>query len=124
MDHRRLAAGLVGAFLSSFITFTLFLEAAYFAEIMRRRDPVDPAWPGRPAQALGTTYFQTMGYIVLPQAVRNMLPVLLTQTIILFQGHSLVSRARSPISWARPRRWRNATGAWWRCICSRRRSTS
>ena len=31
-----------------------------------------------------------MGYIVLPQAFRNMLPVLLTQTIILFQDTSLV----------------------------------
>jgi glutamate/aspartate transport system permease protein len=42
------------------------------------------------AQALGMTYLQTMGYIVLPQAFRNMLPVLLTQTIILFQDTSLV----------------------------------
>src|SRR5436305_11680782 len=42
------------------------------------------------AQALGLTYAQTMAYIVLPQAFRNMLPVLLTQTIILFQDTSLV----------------------------------
>jgi glutamate/aspartate transport system permease protein len=42
------------------------------------------------AQALGMTYAQTMGYIVLPQAFRNMTPVLLTQTIILFQDTSLV----------------------------------
>src|SRR6266566_1599787 len=79
----------VGAFASSLITFTLF-EAAYFAEIMRagiqsiRRDQVAAA------QALGMTYLQTMGYIVLPQAFRNMLPVLLTQTIVLFQDTSLV----------------------------------
>ncbi len=44
----------------------------------------------QPAQALGLTYWQTMGDIVLPQAFRNMLPVLLTQTIILFQDTSLV----------------------------------
>jgi len=31
-----------------------------------------------------------MRFIVLPQAFRNMLPVLLTQTIILFQDTSLV----------------------------------
>jgi glutamate/aspartate transport system permease protein len=41
-------------------------------------------------QALGLNYWQTMGYVVLPQAFRNMLPVLLTQTIILFQDTSLV----------------------------------
>jgi len=42
------------------------------------------------AQALGMCYALTMGYVVLPQAFRNMLPVLLTQTIILFQDTSLV----------------------------------
>jgi glutamate/aspartate transport system permease protein len=42
------------------------------------------------AQALGMTYPTTMAYIVLPQAFRNMVPVLLTQTIILFQDTSLV----------------------------------
>jgi glutamate/aspartate transport system permease protein len=47
---------------------------------------------GQPAaaQALGLTYSQTMRYVVLPQAFRNMLPVLLTQTIVLFQDTSLV----------------------------------
>ena len=47
---------------------------------------------GQPAaaQALGLTYGQTMRYVVLPQAFRNMLPVLLTQTIVLFQDTSLV----------------------------------
>jgi len=73
------------------------------------------------AQALGMTYLQTMGYIVLPQAFRNMVPVLLTQTIILFQDTSC---SRSRISSARRRKWRSATGAWWRCTCSRPWSTS
>ena len=45
------------------------------------------AWAG---YALGLNYWQTMGSVVLPQAFRNMLPVLLTQTIILFQDTSLV----------------------------------
>ena len=44
-----------------------------------------------PAYALGLNYWQAMRRIVLPQAFRNMLPVLLTQTIILFQDVSLVS---------------------------------
>jgi glutamate/aspartate transport system permease protein len=79
----------VGAFVSSFVTFTLF-EAAYFAEIMRAGIQSIPRGQVSAAQALGMRYLQTMGYIVLPQAFRNMLPVLLTQTIILFQDTSLV----------------------------------
>jgi glutamate/aspartate transport system permease protein len=79
----------VGAFLSSLVTFTLF-EAAYFAEIMRAGIQSIPRGQVGAAQALGMTYLQVMGYIVLPQAFRNMLPVLLTQTIILFQDTSLV----------------------------------
>jgi glutamate/aspartate transport system permease protein len=79
----------VGAFLSSVITFTMF-EAAYYCEIMRagiQSIPRGQIWAG---YALGLNYWQTMGKIVLPQAFRNMLPVLLTQTIILFQDTSLV----------------------------------
>jgi glutamate/aspartate transport system permease protein len=79
----------VGAFVSSFVTFTLF-EAAYFAEIMRAGIQSIPRGQVGAAQALGMAYLQTMGYIVLPQAFRNMVPILLTQTIILFQDTSLV----------------------------------
>jgi glutamate/aspartate transport system permease protein len=79
----------VGAFVSSLITFIMF-EAAYFSEIMRAG--IQSISKGQPAaaQALGLTYSQTMRYVVLPQAFRNMLPVLLTQTIVLFQDTSLV----------------------------------
>jgi glutamate/aspartate transport system permease protein len=79
----------VGAFLSAVITFTMF-EAAYYCEIMRagiQSVARGQVWSG---YALGLNYWQTMGHIVLPQAFRNMLPVLLTQTIILFQDTSLV----------------------------------
>ena len=79
----------VGAFLSSVITFTMF-EAAYYAEIMRAGIQSVPRAQVAASQALGLNYWQGMGYIVLPQAFRNMLPVLLTQTIILFQDTSLV----------------------------------
>jgi glutamate/aspartate transport system permease protein len=79
----------VGAFVSSFVTFTLF-EAAYFAEIMRAGIQSVPRGQVAAAQALGMAYLQTMGYVVLPQAFRNMVPILLTQTIILFQDTSLV----------------------------------
>src|SRR6185437_3869747 len=79
----------VGAFHSSLITFIMF-EASYFSEIMRAG--IQSISRGQPAaaQALGLTYGQTMRYVVLPQAFRNMLPVLLTQTIVLFQDTSLV----------------------------------
>src|SRR6266508_5008681 len=63
----------VGALVSSLVTFTLF-EAAYFAEIMRAGIQSIPRGQVSAAQALGMTYLQTMGYIVLPQAFRNMLP--------------------------------------------------
>jgi glutamate/aspartate transport system permease protein len=79
----------VGAFTSSVITFTLF-EAAYYSEIIRagiQSIPRGQVWAG---YALGLDYWQSMRYIVLPQAFRNMLPILLTQTIILFQDTSLV----------------------------------
>ena len=79
----------IGAFYSALITFTMF-EAAYYCEIMRagiQSIPRGQVWAG---YALGLDYWQTMGRIVLPQAFRNMLPVLLTQTIILFQDTSLV----------------------------------
>ena len=79
----------VGAFVSSLVTFTLF-EAAFFSEIMRAGIQSISRGQVAAAQALGMTYPQTMGYIVLPQAFRNMVPVLLTQTIILFQDTSLV----------------------------------
>jgi glutamate/aspartate transport system permease protein len=79
----------VGAFWSAVITFTLF-EAAYYCEIMRAGIQSIPKGQVAAGQALGLNYRQTMGTIVLPQAFRNMLPVLLTQTIILFQDTSLV----------------------------------
>ena len=79
----------VGAFASSLITFIMF-EAADFSEIMRAGIQSIRRGQVQAAQAVGMTYLQTMGYIVLPQAFRNMLPVLLTQTIVLFQDTSLV----------------------------------
>ena len=79
----------VGAFLSALVTFTLF-EAAYFCEIMRAGIQSIPSGQVQAAQALGMSYWTSMGEIILPQAFRNMLPVLLTQTIILFQDTSLV----------------------------------
>jgi glutamate/aspartate transport system permease protein len=79
----------MGAELSSTITFVAF-EAAYFSEIMRAGIQSIPRGQVHAGQAIGMTYSQNMRYVVLPQAFRNMLPVLLTQTIILFQDTSLV----------------------------------
>jgi glutamate/aspartate transport system permease protein len=79
----------LGAELSAVITFTLF-EAAYYSEIMRAGIQSVPRGQVYAGYAVGMTYRQTMQLVVLPQAFRNMLPVLLTQTIILFQDTSLV----------------------------------
>jgi glutamate/aspartate transport system permease protein len=79
----------IGAEISAVITFIAF-EAAYFSEIMRAGIQSIPRGQVMAGQAMGFTYAQNMRHIVLPQALRNMLPVLLTQTIILFQDTSLV----------------------------------
>ena len=79
----------IGAELSATITFVAF-EAAYFSEIMRAGIQSIPRGQVMAGQALGMSYGQNMRLIVLPQAFRNMIPVLLTQTIILFQDTSLV----------------------------------
>jgi glutamate/aspartate transport system permease protein len=79
----------IGAEMSATITFIAF-EAAYFSEIMRAGIQSIPKGQVHAGQALGMSYSQNMRLVVLPQAFRNMLPVLLTQTIILFQDTSLV----------------------------------
>ncbi len=79
----------IGAELSAIITFVAF-EAAFFCEIMRSGIQSIPRGQIHAGQAMGMTYSQNMRLIILPQAFRNMIPVLLTQTIILFQDTSLV----------------------------------
>jgi glutamate/aspartate transport system permease protein len=79
----------VGAERTALITFILF-EAAYFCEIMRAGIQSIAKGQVYSAYALGLTYGQSMRLVILPQAFRNMIPVLLTQTIILFQDTSLV----------------------------------
>jgi glutamate/aspartate transport system permease protein len=79
----------IGADLSAMITFIAF-EAAFFSEIVRAGIQSVPRDQGYAAEALGMTYGQNMRFIVLPQAFRNMIPVFMTQTIILFQDTSLV----------------------------------
>jgi glutamate/aspartate transport system permease protein len=79
----------IGAERTAIITFIMF-EAAYFAEIMRAGIQSIPKGQVYSAYALGLRYGQAMRLVILPQAFRNMIPVLLTQTIILFQDTSLV----------------------------------
>ena len=79
----------VGAYTSTIITFTLF-EAAYFAEIMRAGIQSVPRGQVNAGYAIGFNYREVMRFVVLPQAFRNMLPVIFTQTIVLFQDTSLV----------------------------------
>jgi glutamate/aspartate transport system permease protein len=79
----------IGAEMSAIITFIAF-EAAYFSEIVRAGIQSIPKGQVNAGYALGMSYGQNMKLIILPQAFRNMLPVFLTQTIILFQDTSLV----------------------------------
>jgi glutamate/aspartate transport system permease protein len=79
----------MGAETSALITFTVF-EAAFYAEIMRAGINSVPKGQTWAAQALGLGRVQTMAFVVLPQAFRAMIPLLLTQTIVLFQDSSLV----------------------------------
>ena len=79
----------IGAETSAVITFICF-EAAYFSEIMRAGIQSIPRGQVFAGMAVGMTYSQNMKLVILPQAFRNMLPVLLTQTIVLFQDTSLV----------------------------------
>ena len=75
--------------ISAIITFVAF-EAAYFSEIMRAGIQSISRGQVNAGKAMGMTYSQNMRLIILPQAFRNMVPILLTQTIILFQDTSLV----------------------------------
>ncbi|MBL8512195.1 MAG: ABC transporter permease subunit [Betaproteobacteria bacterium] len=79
----------VGAFSSALITFILF-EACYYCEIMRAGIQSIPRGQVNAGYALGLNYWQMMAHVLLPQAFRNMTPLLMTQTIILFQDVSLV----------------------------------
>lgn len=79
----------VGGFYSVLIAFTLF-EAAYYSEIIRAGISSVRRGQFSAALALGMSYGQTMRLIILPQAFRAMVPILLTQAIILFQDTSLV----------------------------------
>jgi glutamate/aspartate transport system permease protein len=78
-----------GPFLSAWIAFTLF-ETAYYCEIIRAGVQSIPRGQISAGLASGMTRLQAMRYIVMPQAFRNMMPILLTQSIILFQDTSLV----------------------------------
>ena len=74
---------------SAMVAFALF-EAAYYSEIIRAGIQSVPRGQSSAALALGMTYGQTMRHVVLPQAFRNMIPLLLTQGVVLFQDTSLV----------------------------------
>lgn len=79
----------MGAEGSAVVTFIAF-EAAFFCEIVRAGLQSIPRGQTLAAQALGLTQVQSLRYILLPQALRAMIPVLCTQTIVLFQDTSLV----------------------------------
>jgi glutamate/aspartate transport system permease protein len=75
--------------ISAMIAFALF-EAAYYSEIIRAGIQSIARGQSSAALALGMTHWQSMQLIILPQAFRAMVPLLLTQAIVLFQDTSLV----------------------------------
>lgn len=79
----------VGDFYSVLTAFIMF-EAAYYCEIMRAGIQSVKVGQVHAGEALGLTYRQNMAYVVLPQAFRNMIPILLSQAIVLFQDTALV----------------------------------
>lgn len=79
----------IGSFYSALIAFVLF-EAAYYSEIMRAGIQSVRKGQVHAGQSTGLNYWQIQRYVVLPQAFRNMIPILVTQGIILFQDTSLV----------------------------------
>lgn len=79
----------IGGFYSALIAFVMF-EAAYYSEIMRAGIQSVRKGQTYAGQATGFNYWQIQRYIVLPQGFRNMIPILVTQGIILFQDTSLV----------------------------------
>ena len=79
----------VGPFMSAVVAF-IMVESAYYSEIIRAGIQSIPRGQPWAAYALGMSYWQAMGTVVLPQAFRNMLPIMFTQAIILFQDTSLV----------------------------------
>ena len=75
-------------FLAAVISFIVF-EAAYFAEIIRAGMQSIPRGQAMAAYSGGMTSFQCTRYVILPQALRNMIPALVTQTVVIFQDTSL-----------------------------------
>src|SRR6185436_10809417 len=78
-----------GPFVSAVVAFTLF-ETAYYCEIIRAGVQSIPSGQVHAGLSTGMSRFQAMRHIIIPQAFRNMTPILLTQSIILFQDTSLV----------------------------------
>jgi glutamate/aspartate transport system permease protein len=79
----------INAFTSALITFTIF-EACYYCEILRAGISAVPKGQQAAAKAMGLTYVQTLRLVIIPQAIKNVLPILLLQAIVLFQDISLV----------------------------------
>lgn len=78
----------LGDFVSASVAFVVF-EAAYFAEIVRAGIQSISKGQVQAAYSTGFNYAQTMRHIILPQAMRNMVPSLITQTVVVFQDTSL-----------------------------------
>jgi polar amino acid transport system permease protein len=73
------------------LTAFVIFEAAYLAEIVRAGIQSVPRGQVEAATATGLRRDQMMRHVVLPQALRNMIPALVTQFIVLLKDTSLAS---------------------------------
>jgi len=78
----------IDGFTSAVIAFTIF-EASYFAEIIRAGIQSISKGQIEAAYSTGFTYWQAMRYFIIPQALKNMMPSLITQAVVVFQDTSL-----------------------------------
>jgi His/Glu/Gln/Arg/opine family amino acid ABC transporter permease subunit len=78
-----------GAFVAALIAFSLN-SAAYCAEIVRAAIQSIDKGQHEAAKALGMSYGQTMGKIIIPQSIRRMIPPLCNEFVMMIKDVSLV----------------------------------
>ena len=89
----------VGIRFSSWVSATLaftFIMSAYSAEVFRSGIESIPHGQFEAAQALGLTFLQTLYKVILPQAVRVVIPPATSNCVSMFKDTSLASAVALP----------------------------
>lgn len=85
----------IPAFLAVLIAFALN-SSSYYGEIVRAGIESIPAGQMEAARSTGLTRTQSMGYVILPQALRNVAPDLTSNTLELIKATSIASVVALP----------------------------